>query len=38
MTGNTKGEQVAQPAWDVATLFPAQGHWSDVEYLALAAP
>lgn len=24
-----------QPAWDLALLFPMQGHWSDFEYLAL---
>ncbi len=25
----------AGPAWDVALLFPEQGHWSEVDYLAL---
>jgi Uma2 family endonuclease len=25
----------AEPAWDVARLFPAQGSWSEEEYLAL---
>ncbi len=25
----------AEPTWDVAHLFPAQGHWSEEEYLAL---
>jgi len=25
----------AEPAWDVARLFPAQGAWSEEEYLAL---
>jgi Uma2 family endonuclease len=25
----------AEPAWEVATLFPDQGSWSDVEYLSL---
>jgi Uma2 family endonuclease len=24
-----------QPAWDIARLFPLQGHWSEEEYLAL---
>src|SRR3954470_22638772 len=24
-----------EPAWDVARLFPAQGQWSEEEYLAL---
>ena len=24
-----------EPAWDVATLFPAQGHWTEKEYLEL---
>lgn len=23
------------PAWDLATLYPGQGYWSDAEYLAL---
>jgi Uma2 family endonuclease len=26
---------LAEPAWDVALLFPNQGYWSEVEYLAL---
>lgn len=26
----------AEPAWDVARLFPAQGAWSEEEYLALS--
>ncbi len=25
----------SEPAWDVALLFPNQGHWSEEEYLAL---
>lgn len=29
------GYQQAEPAWDVARLFPAQGNWSAEEYLAL---
>lgn len=29
------GLQQAEPAWDVAHLFPAQGNWSSEEYLAL---
>lgn len=24
-----------EPAWDIATLFPAQGEWSEAEYLSL---
>ena len=42
MTGPTarpanrdRGSQVGQPTWDVALLFPAQGAWSEDEYLAL---
>jgi Uma2 family endonuclease len=26
---------MAQPAWDVALLFPLQGHWTEADYLAL---
>lgn len=26
----------AEPAWEVAQLFPAQGHWAEEEYLGLA--
>ena len=26
---------IGEPAWDVARLFPNQGYWSEVEYLAL---
>jgi Uma2 family endonuclease len=26
----------AEPAWDVATLFPNQGQWSEEEYFALS--
>src|SRR5258708_2223631 len=25
----------SEPAWEVALLFPSQGHWSEAEYLAL---
>lgn len=25
----------SEPAWDVATLFPGQGHWSEFEYLSI---
>ncbi|MCL4860269.1 MAG: hypothetical protein KJZ93_12715, partial [Caldilineaceae bacterium] len=25
----------AEPAWDVALLFPPQGAWSEADYLAL---
>ena len=31
----TQHEQWAEPAWDVALLFPAQGAWSVDDYLAL---
>jgi Uma2 family endonuclease len=24
-----------EPAWDIATLFPGQGHWSEFEYLSI---
>jgi Uma2 family endonuclease len=24
-----------EPVWQIATLFPAQGHWSEADYLAL---
>ncbi len=28
-------DKTAEPTWDIARLFPAQGHWSEEEYLAL---
>lgn len=28
-------EQVEEPAWDIAKLFPNQGEWSEEDYLAL---
>jgi Uma2 family endonuclease len=28
---------IGEPAWDLALLYPLQGAWSDVEYLALTA-
>jgi Uma2 family endonuclease len=28
-------KQVAEPVWEIATLFPDQGQWSEEEYLAL---
>lgn len=31
----TKPEVAQEPTWDIARLFPAQGHWSEEEYLAL---
>ena len=31
----TKPEAAQEPTWDIAQLFPAQGHWSEEEYLAL---
>jgi Uma2 family endonuclease len=32
---STKSAREPEPAWDVALLFPAQGQWSEEEYLAL---
>ncbi len=26
------------PAWDIARIFPAQGRWSEADYLALKTP
>ena len=34
---NKTEEVFGEPAWDVARLFPAQGHWSIVEYFAIEA-
>ena len=31
----TKPDAAQEPTWDIAQLFPAQGHWSEEEYLAL---
>lgn len=31
----TKPEEALEPTWEIAQLFPAQGHWSEEEYLAL---
>jgi Uma2 family endonuclease len=28
-------DQMAEPTWDIARLFPCQGAWSETEYLAL---
>ena len=28
-------DSTAEPTWEIAQLFPAQGHWSEEEYLAL---
>lgn len=28
-------EQLAEPTWEIAQLFPDQGNWSEEEYLAL---
>lgn len=33
----TPVEREAEPAWQIARLFPAQGQWSDAAYLRLAA-
>jgi Uma2 family endonuclease len=32
---NPSSSSAAEPAWEVAHLFPAQGSWSEEEYLAL---
>ena len=31
----SRKSQLGEPTWDVATLFPNQGTWSEEEYLAL---
>ncbi len=31
----TQPEETLEPTWEIAQLFPAQGHWSEEEYLAL---
>ena len=31
----TQPEETLEPTWEIAQLFPAQGHWSAEEYLAL---
>ncbi len=31
----TKPDDVTELTWEIAQLFPAQGHWSEDEYLAL---
>jgi Uma2 family endonuclease len=28
-------KRTAEPAWDIALLYPRQGHWTEAEYLAL---
>ena len=30
-----KPEEALEPTWEIAQLFPAQGHWSEEEYLTL---
>ena len=35
MTTATSSKPSGEPAWDIAKLFPAQGAWSEEEYLAL---
>src|SRR5712692_4770057 len=30
-----RAESIPEPTWDVAKLYPAQGTWSEEEYLAL---
>ena len=34
-TWPSRNSELGEPAWDVATLFPNQGTWSEAEYLAL---
>ena len=31
----TQPEEVLAPTWEIAQLFPAQGHWSEEEYFSL---
>ena len=31
----TKPEETSEPTWEIAQLFPAQGHWSEEEYFSL---
>ena len=31
----TKHKDAPEPTWEIAQLFPAQGHWSEEEYLSL---
>ena len=31
----TATSQPGEPAWEIATLFPTQGHWTEAEYFAL---
>jgi len=33
--GQRNGERYLEPAWDIALLFPAQGAWSEEDYLNL---
>src|SRR5271165_6712820 len=32
---SARATAAAEPTWEVARLFPDQGHWSEEEYLAL---
>jgi Uma2 family endonuclease len=34
-TKSRKNSRLGEPAWEIATLFPNQGSWSEEEYLAL---
>ena len=38
MATDVPSSKVGEPAWEVATLFPNQGHWSAEEYLQLPGP
>jgi len=35
LSNMTRSESPDEPTWDIATLFPNQGSWSEEEYLAL---
>jgi len=35
MTPTTTPDQLLEPVWDIALLFPAQGAWTEAEYMAL---
>ena len=34
-TPATSPDQLLEPVWDIALLFPAQGAWTEAEYMAL---
>ncbi|MCA9268544.1 MAG: Uma2 family endonuclease [Planctomycetales bacterium] len=37
MASGTPISRIGDPPWEIATLFPNQGYWSEQEYLALGA-